>query len=172
MKAKKYILINEAVKKTFLLDLYARPLDGSVTVTISATGSKSARQRGLQHIWYGDITLSGLGGYYESNEDILDVYCKYRWGIRILTSEPTGVNENDYLTDAYLAYFEKNGKDPKKMMWWTAQNIHTEDMSQSQMAQFLTAVKNHYDEMGVNLTDPDARGWEGLLDDVRTRGAA
>jgi len=134
MRAKKYILINEAVKKTFLLDLYARPLDGSLTVTLSPTGSKSARQRGLQHIWYNDIVMSGLGGKYEANEDIIDVFCKYKWGIRILTTEQTGVNELDYLTDAYLTYHEKNGKDPKKMMWWTAQNIHTEDMSQSQMA--------------------------------------
>jgi hypothetical protein len=164
MRAKKFILINEAVKKTFLLELYTKPLDGSVTVTMSPTGSKSARQRGLQHIWYNDIVMSGLGGEHEANEDIIDVFCKYKWGIRILTSEQTGVNDDDYLTDAYLAYHEKNGKDPGKMMWWVAQNIHTEDMSQSQMAQFLTKIKEHYDEMGVNLTDPDARGWEGLME--------
>ncbi len=172
MKAKKWILINEAVKKAFLVDLYTKPLDGSITVTVSPTGSKSARQRGLQHIWYNDIVMSGLGGVYEANEDILDVYCKYKWGIRILTTEQTGVNDDDYLTDSFLTYSKANGKDAKKMMWWTSQNIHTEDMSQSQMAQFLTAMKDHYDMMGVNLTDPDARGWEGLLDDVRTRGAA
>ena len=165
MKSQKYILINESVKKLFLRDLYIKPLDGSVTVTISATGSKSARQRGLQHIWYDDIVMSGLGGQHEANEEILDVYCKYRWGIRILTAEPIGPNENDYLTDSYLAYSKANGKDPGKMMWWTAQNIHTEDMSNSQMARFLTAIKENYAiDMGVNLTDPDQRGWDNLLE--------
>lgn len=165
MKSQRYILINEDVKKRFLRDLYTRPLDGSTTVTISATGSKSARQRGLQHIWYDDIVMSGLGGQYEADEQILDVYCKYRWGIRILTAEPIGPNENDYLTDSYLAYAKVNADDPEKMMWWTRQNIHTEAMSNSQMARFLTAIKEHYGiDLGVNLTDPSMRGWDGLLE--------
>ncbi len=167
MKAQKYILIDEAMKKRFLLDLYTRPLDGSTTVTISATGSKSARQRGLQHIWYNDIVMSGLGSKYEADEDILDVYCKYRWGIRILTADSIGPNENDYLTDSYLTYSKANAKDPDKMMWWTQQNIHTEAMNTSQMAQFLTAIKENYAiDMGVNLTDPDQRGWDNLLEDL------
>jgi len=165
MKSQKYVLINEAVKRTFLQDLYCRPIDGSVTVTISKTGSKSSRQRGLQHIWYNDIVMSGLGGEYEANETILDVYCKYRWGIRILLSEPIGPNENDYLADAYIEYVKSNKHNPSKMMWWTGQNIHTEDMSNNQMAQFLTAIRDYYGhEVGVNLTDPDLRGWEGLLE--------
>jgi len=134
-------------------------------VTISATGSKSARQRGLQHIWYDDIVMSGLGGLHEHNEAILDVYCKYRWGIRILTAEPIGPNENDYLTDSYLAYAKYNSDDPEKMMWWTNQNIHTEAMNTSQMARFLTCIKEYYAiDIGVNLTDPDMRGWGGLLE--------
>jgi hypothetical protein len=165
MKAEKYVLINEGVKRRVLQRFHTITLDGSSTITFSATGSKSARQRGLQHIWYDDVVMSGLGGAYESNDEILDLYCKYRWGIRILLSESTGPNENDFLSETYLAYFEKHGKDPARMMWWTAQNIHTEDMSNNQMAQFLTAFRNYYGhEVGVNLTDPDAKGWANLLE--------
>lgn len=165
MKSRPYVLVSEYVKKKFLSDLYCMPLDGSVTVTVSSTGSKSTKQRGLQHVWYNDIVMSGLGGKYEANDEILDVYCKYRWGIRILTSEAIGPNENFHLGEAYIEYSRIHKANAEKMMWWTKQNIHTEQMSNNQMAQFLTAIRDYYGhEVGVNLADPDEKGWGNLLE--------
>lgn len=164
MKARKYCIINAAVRQLFLRDFHSAPTDGSVSITISATGSKSARQRGLQHIWYHDIIMSGLGGTHESTEESLDLFCKYKWGIQILTVDEIGPNEDGHLGDAFVEYSLKHKSDPKRMMWWTRQNIHTESMDNNQMAQFLTRIQEHYaHEMGVNLTDPDARGWDSLL---------
>lgn len=164
MKARKYVLANQAVKRNFLVDLHALPIDGSITVTLSSTGSKSARQRGLQHIWYDDIVMSGLGGEHESSPEGLDIYCKYRWGIRILTADDIGPNEDSYLAENFSEYSKKYHADPNKMVWWVTQNIHTEDMNTNQMAQFLTEIQRYYAiVVGVNLTDPDEKGWESLL---------
>ncbi len=164
MKARKYCIINAQVRNTFLRDFHSLPSDGSTSVVISATGSKSARQRGLQHIWYDDIVMSGLGGEHESTPEKLDLYCKYRWGISILVSVEIGPNLDGHLGDCFMEYSRAHKSSPEKMIWWTMQNIHTEDMDNNQMAQFLTKIQDYYGhEVGVNLTDPAQRGWDSLL---------
>jgi len=136
-----------------------QPLDGSVTVIFQPTRGKSAKQRGLQHLWYRDVVNSGVGGKYEEDEDILDVYCKYRWGIAIATQS------DEYLAELFIYYSRKYGKDPDRMMWWTREHIHTEKFTVTEMATFLTQIQRWYGiRHGVNLTDPDAYGWKGLLE--------
>lgn len=171
-KNESFCIVNEAVRQKAFNRAKQLPMDGNLTVVLCRTGSKSKKQRGLQHIWYQDIVKSGLGGRLEEDEDILDVACKYRWGIRILISERTGANADGHLEDAYLEQVKLHKNNPAKMMWWTAQMIHTEGMSNNQMAQFLTRIRDHYGyEVGVELTDPDDKGWGNLLEQAEERAA-
>ena len=156
MKATKYYLINAQVKQNIIQHLNDLPLDGSVTVTISPTGSKSAKQRGLQHIWYNDVINSGLGGEYESDKESLDLYAKWRWCLDILCRD-----EN--FADMFLDYHAKHKDSKSKMRWFITNHVHTEDLSNNEMAEFLTEFQRHYSELGVNLTDPAAQGLEKLL---------
>ena len=158
MKAERYALVNGQVRKNVMNRLVDLPSDGTIEVVIQKVGTKSARQRGLQHIWYDDVVKSGLGGEYESGKDILDLACKYRWALPIL------VRDDTFFAEMYLAYSNAWKQDPERMKWWVKQNVHTEALSQNQMAEYLTLFKDHYVEMGVNLTDPEQRGWDNLLE--------
>ena len=157
MKQMKFIIANAAVRQNVLREIQNIEPDGSMTVTVGSTGSKSSRQRGLQHIWYTDIVRSGLGGKYEEDEEILDLYCKHKWGVRILC-------EDDNFAELFLSYSTQHKSDPGKMKWFVKNHVHTEQMTNNQMAQFLTEIRDHYAQLGVNLTDPDARGWDKLLE--------
>ena len=158
MKAKIYTIVNKKVQQAALVDMLDRPMDGTVQVTISGVATKSARQRGLQHIWYNDVVKSGLGGEHESAEDLLDWACKYKWCL------PLMIQGDENFAEVYLGYSKKYKMDPDKMKWFVKQFVHTEYLSNNEMATYLTKFRDHYDLMGVNLTDPDEKGWANLLE--------
>jgi len=161
MKAQRYALVNAQVAKNGVANIMGRPTDGTVEVVISGLATKSSRQRGLQHIWYTDVVKSGIGGEYESDEDLLDLACKYKWCLPIL------IKGDGNFAEVYLGYIKKYESNPKKMMWFVKEFVHTEKLSNNQMAEFLTAFKDYYAiDLGVNLTDPDEKGWANLLEQV------
>ncbi len=160
MKAESYALVNGQVRKNVVSRLMDLPVDGTVQVTFTGVGTKSARQRGLQHIWYNDIVASGIGDHYDSDKELLDLKCKYKFGLPIL------IRDDDMMAELYLAYAKKFKQDSERMMWFVKTHVHTEQFSMSQMAEFLTRIQEEYVQLGVNLTDPDARGWGNLLDYV------
>lgn len=163
MKAEKFVLVNGIVRNNALKKISCAPLDGSFTLTISSTGDKSSRQRGLQWLWYRDVVLSGVGGNDEADSTRLHLVSKYRWCLPIL------VRDDDQFAELWLDYFNK-WRNPNKeahkdrFEWFVDNHVSTERLNQSQMAEYLTAFKDHYCiELGVNLTDPAAKGWEDLL---------
>lgn len=158
MKAETYALVNSQVRKNVINKLIDLPVDGTLQVTISAVANKSARQRGLQHIWYNDVVKSGLGGEHESSEDLLDWACKYKWCL------PLMIQGDDNFAEVYLGYSKKYKMNPDKMKWFVKQFVHTEYLSNNEMATYLTRFRDHYDLMGVNLTDPAEKGWANLLE--------
>ncbi len=160
MKAQVYALVNSQVKKNVMNDIMDRPEDGTVQVTIAGIATKSSRQRGLQHIWYDDVVKLGLGGEHESSEELLDLACKYKWCL------PLKIQSDGNFAEVYLGYCKKYKSNPEKMLWFVSAFVHTEQLSTNEMASFLTSFRNHYDEMGVNLTDPDEKGWANLLEQV------
>ena len=160
MKAQRYALVNGEVRKNVINDLMDRPIDGTVQVVISGVATKSARQRGLQHIWYGDVVKSGLGGEHESGEDLLDLACKYKWCLPLLI-----IGDGNF-AEVYNGYSKKYKENSDKMLWFVKQFVHTEHLSNNQMASYLTSFRDYYDLMGVNLTDPDEKGWANLLEQV------
>jgi len=158
MKAVRFNLVNGDIRKNVINDIMDRPVDGTIMVTISGVADKSARQRGLQHIWYADVVKSGLGGEHESSEDLLDWACKYKWCLPLLI-----IGDGNF-AEVYNGYAKKYKADPEKMKWFVKQFVHTEQLSNNQMAQYLTKFRDHYDMMGVNLSDPDEKGWKNLLE--------
>ena len=163
MKAQRYALVNPAIAKNVVADIMGRPTDGTIEVVISGLATKSSRQRGLQHIWYDDVVKSGLGGEHESSEDLLDLACKYKWCL------PLKIQSDGNFAEVYLGYCKKYKSNPEKMLWFVSAFVHTEQLSNNEMASFLTSFRNYYDEIGVNLTDPDEKGWANLLEQVDER---
>ncbi len=158
MKAIRFNLVNGDIRKNVINDIMDRPVDGTIMVTISGVADKSARQRGLQWLWHRDIVKSGLGGEHESSEDLLDLACKYQWCLPLMI-----IGDGNF-AEVYNGYAKKYKSDPKKMLWFVKQFVHTEYLSNNEMAQYLTKMRDHYDEMGVNLTNPDEKGWANLLE--------
>lgn len=161
MKAKTYAIVDGQIRKNVINDIMDRPADGTIQVTISQVATKSARQRGLQHIWYSDVVKSGIGGEHESAEDLLDLACKYKWCLPIL------IQGDGNFAEVYLGYCKKYKENPKKMLWFVEEFVHTEKLSNNEMARYLTAFRDYYGiDLGVNLTDPDEKGWANLLEQI------
>ena len=165
MKAQRYALVNKQVAKNVVADIMDRPIDGTIEVVVQGLATKSARQRGLQHIWYADVVKSGLGGEHESAEDLLDWACKYKWCL------PLQIQGDGNFAEVYLGYSKKYKSNPEKMKWFVKAFVHTELLSNNEMASYLTSFRDYYDEMGVNLTDPDEKGWANLLEQAEEKAA-
>lgn len=156
---KPIFLVDEKARRAAMNTLMDMPVDGSMKVVFSGAKDKSARQRGLQWIWIGDVVKSGLGGANEASENRLHLTSKYRWCLPIL------IRDDDYFADLWLSYFEANKHDEKRLEWFVDHHVSTEDLNQAQMAEYLTNFQNYYGhEVGVNLTDPEERGWRNLLE--------
>ena len=128
MKQQIYAMVNGQIRKNIINDIMDRPVDGTVQVTIGAIATKSARQRGLQHIWYKDVVKSGLGGEHESGEDLLDLACKYKWCLSLM------IIDSGTFADMYNAYGKKFKQDPIKMKDFVREFVHTEKLSNNSMA--------------------------------------
>lgn len=147
MKAEQYNLISDAVKANIISRLIELPSDGKVKVVISNAGDKSARQRGLQWKWYTETALAGIGGRHEDTKNGVHLVSKWRWALPIL------IRDDEFFAEIYLAWHEKYADDEERMLWFVDTQVHTERMSTSQMAEFLTDYERHYGAR-VNLTDP------------------
>jgi hypothetical protein len=158
MKAERYALVNGQVRKNAINRIMDCEVDGTVEVIVQSLATKSSRQRGLQHIWYADVVKSGLGGEHESGKDLLDLACKYKWCLPLMI-----IGDGNF-AEVYNGYAKKFKSNQAKMLWFVKQFVHTEYLSQNEMASFLTSFRDYYDEMGVNLTDPDEKGWANLLE--------
>ena len=150
MKQQTFILFDASIRDNLFECVNELPLDGKVQVLVRQTGSKSARQRGYQHgVVYPSIVKSGFGGEHEADEVVLDLACKFRWALPIM------IRDDDYFAEAYLLYSEKYRADPLRMRWWVKENVHTEQLTVPQMAEYLTAIIHYYTQHGVTIPEPD-----------------
>ena len=69
MKAEHFILISEQVRANAILRINELPMEGKIKVTISDSGGKTARQRGLQFMWYTEVSEAGIGGRHEDTKE-------------------------------------------------------------------------------------------------------
>ncbi|MCP4501260.1 MAG: hypothetical protein GY822_14970 [Deltaproteobacteria bacterium] len=149
MQAKKFVACNGEIRRNCLAYITAIELTGKPQVTIAQTATKSARQRGLQYLWYDDIVNSGIGGERESTKESLDLACKWRWAL------PIWIRDDGDFASLFLLYSNKYKGDPAKMKYFIAQHVHTEQFTTSQMAEFLDEIHKHYaTDLGISLTDP------------------
>ena len=102
MKAKNYYLISETVRNNVLDAVRAVELDGKTKVSIGAAGSKSARQRGLQHLWYDDVVKSGVGGIEEETHSGVDAKAKGYFAMPIIHRTPEKYVDYLYMYDQLL----------------------------------------------------------------------
>lgn len=159
MKQQRYALVNAQVAKNVVADIMGRPTDGTIEVVVMAAASKSSKQRGLQHIWYNDVVKSGIGDEADSDKELLDLKCKWKWCL------PLMIQSDGNFAEVYLGYSKKYRSNPEKMKWFVKQFVHTEYLTNNEMASFLTSFRDYYAvELGVNLTDPDEKGWANLLE--------
>jgi hypothetical protein len=126
--------------------------DGTYKVTISRAGSKSSKQRGLQFMWYEDISKSGIGGKYEDDKNGVHLVCKYRFAV------PIFCRDDDFFNDLYSEFIRRNEGNEAKIMWFIEHHVSTEKFNVEQMAEYLTAMQRYYASRGVNLTDPEFQG--------------
>ena len=152
MKAEKYTLVSESVRGNTLARISEIPCDGKTTVSIGSSGSKSARQRGLQWRWYTDVAKAGIGGKHEDDKNGVHLVSKYRWALPIL------IRDDANFADLYNSWATKYKGDEFRMLWFIQTQVSTEDFNVSQMAEYLTNFQHHYLSHGVNLTNPDEQG--------------
>ena len=101
--------------------------------------------------WNEDVAKSGFGGRHEDSKAGVHRVAKYRWALPIL------IRDSPNFADLYAVYRQLYEGDQEKMMWFVDEQIHTETMSVSQVAEFLSEFQNYYSGHGVALTDPDLK---------------
>lgn len=152
MKKEEYILNSQSVLNLAMTRCKSLELDGRTKLTLSDAGNKSARQRALQWLWNTEVSKSGIGGKHEDTKEGVHLVSKYRWAVPIFNRDDVHFN------DLYSIWVQLYGKDPDRMEWFIDNQVHTENFSVSQMAEFLTDFQRHYASNGVNLTDPNEMG--------------
>jgi len=151
VKAEKFILSSELIRDNALNRIKEIELNGKTTVTISDTGSKSARQRALNWVWNENVAESGFGGRHEDTKAGVHRLAKYRWALPIL------IRDKPNFADLYSVYRQLYEGDQEKMVYFIDEHIHTEHMSISQVAEFLSEFQNYYLGHGVALVDPELK---------------
>ncbi|MCP5015847.1 MAG: hypothetical protein GY938_11360 [Ketobacter sp.] len=151
MKAKNFYLISELVRDNAIAALMDVELNGKTKASIGNAGSKSARQRGLQWIWYGDVANSGIGGELEETARGVSIQCKRMFAIPIVLGN---ADKYEDFIGIYGLVIQAHGGDEYFMNRFFDNHLHTEWFDTSEMAEFLTDCEIYYTNLGVNLSDP------------------
>ena len=151
MKAKNFYLISETVRNNVLDAVRAATLDGKTKVSIGAAGSKSARQRGLQWIWYGDVSKSGIGGQLEETPQGVSIRAKEMFAMPLIWAD---TDKYEGFLEIYSLVCVQHGGNDQFMYRFYDKYLHTEWFNTQEMAEFLTAFQIYYTNHGVNLSDP------------------
>ena len=148
MKAENYVINSVEARNNVIRRIQQIPCDGNMKVTFSSAGSKSARQRALQWMWYTEVARAGVGGKHEDTKEGVHLVSRYRFAVPILCrDDPT-------FAELWAELKKRYGHDSEKMVWITDNFVHTESFNMSQMAEYLTEFEHFYGPMAA-LTDPE-----------------
>ncbi|MCP4990491.1 MAG: hypothetical protein GY928_31960 [Colwellia sp.] len=150
MKAKNFYLISDLVRNNAIQAINAAELDGKTKVSVGSAGTKSQRQRGLQHIWYDDVVKSGIGGAMEETHNGVDSFAKRNFAMPIMLQNPEKYENFLYMVDVLNS---ENIEFPFAAYFFH-EHCHTEWFDTQEMAEFLTSFQIYYTNQGVNLSDP------------------
>lgn len=152
-----FFLVNEHVRDNAVTRILELPCDGKVRITIGASGSKSAKQRSLQWLWYTEVAKAGIGGKHEDTKNGVHLISKFRWAV------PIWVRDDPFFADLWRAYSISFKDKHDRMEWFIDTQVTTEAFNTAQMGEYLTEFQRFYGDK-VNLTIPQDRG---LLEQVQ-----
>ena len=144
-------IVNKASQKAAIDAILDLDMDGSKTVKIIDSGSKRARQRGLQWVWYTYLAKLGIGGKHEDTKDGVHLLCKYRFAVPILC------RDDEFFGDLWGAWKQKHGEDKEAMLWFVDHQVSTEGFTTGQMAEYLTDMDHYYANHGIYLPPPNEK---------------
>ena len=151
MKPQSYILVNQQVMRNALQHINSLECDGKLKVTISSSGSKSARRRNLQWMWYSEVVNSGIGGKHEESKESVHRFSKFKFAVPLLLRDDTDFA--DLWTNLHKLY----RGDSEKMKYIVDNFVSTEG-DDFAMGEYLTEFHRYYSDLGVNLSNPDDLG--------------
>ena len=151
MKAEVYNLVNYDIKKNLISRIMDLECDGKISVTIANIGSKSKRQQSLDWRWDGEIFKSGIG-WGDKTIDL--VHARSKW----FFAKPILLRDDDIFPGIYTHFMDTYGHDEEKCIQFAKNYISTQNMSVSQVAEYLTNKQLYWTDRGVNLTDPSLQG--------------
>ncbi len=138
------IRLIDADRQAYAIGIIADlPTDGSREVTIHGyKADRSQKQNSLCHLWYREI-----GKWLHFTHDEVENYCKYRFGLSIL-SECEEFNK-DLWRDMLQPLTHEQRVEPMH-------NIEvTRLFNVEQFSRYLDEVERHYQQQGVRLTQPE-----------------
>ena len=156
MKQETYYLTSLEALKKVSSRLFEIIPNGKVKVTFADAGSKTLKQNNLWFLWCTDVSRSGIGGEHEDHVDGVHLVGKYLFVVPILQ------RDDDFFAELYAAWYKAHQYDKERIEYFVAHHVSTTVLNKSQMAEALTAFKNHYGvKHRVNLREPE---FQGLLD--------
>lgn len=151
----KVIIINSERQKIYCKSLIDEmPLDGSNTVITKKTDKdQTAKQRGLNWLWNGEISRSGLG----QNDTKNGVHLTAKW----MFARPILLRDNIIFNGIFHYFMKIVDNSPNRsrdIKTFTDEYISTEKMTRKQRAEFLRDLQSYWIRKGVNLTEPKMQG--------------
>jgi hypothetical protein len=158
MRQENFTLIDQFVLDNLIIRLRKITLDGKTRVSIGSAGSKSVKQRSFEWLLYEAIAKSGKGGKHEDEKNGVHLVCKYRFAV------PIFIRDDSFFAELWTIYRQLYGADEERMLWMVSTQVHTEKLSVSQMAEYLTELINYYALRGFELPQPEDKKlleWRG-----------
>ena len=151
MMSETYNLVNYDIKKNLMSRIMDLECNGKISVTIANIGSKSKRQQSLDYKWDGEILKSGVGW---GDKTIELVHARNKW----LFARPILLRDDDIFPAIHDHFMAHYGHNEEKCIQFAKNYISTQNMSVSQVSEYLTNKQLYWTEKGINLTDPSLQG--------------
>ena len=123
-------------------------------MTISEGNKRSLKQNRLQFKWIADIARD----LPQEDRDGWQRFCKLNFGVPVRRLHDEEFRE---VYDTHIRPFSYETK--LEMMGAPIDLPVTRDLNVKPMAEYLTKIRDHFTELGVELTDPDQFGLDHNL---------
>lgn len=145
------VILRSEVQRQYAKRLIDAAPDDAVVIVREAKEVRTSAQNRLAHLWFGDIARAMVG----MSEVEVKAECNLIYGRPILARDDTE-------WEAAFGYlFDSLNKRAKLKAIRILDIPFTRRMSVKQLTEYLDQMQRDYAEIGVVLTDPDARNFEG-----------
>lgn len=136
--ARRFLMVFDNLEKPFMVD-------------ITPGDKRSLSQNNLLHMWFDQIAKH----FGDIDSNTVKGQCHRKWGLTIRMKDP----QFAWLwerTGAHLDYERQCG-----LLASGNFNVSSK-MSKPDLSRYMDAMRQHYDELGVRLTDPEMQGMEEM----------